>query len=133
MRWEQRIVCGLDKRTNSAGMKTLQMIVSKSNDLTHLSLLIGLLSSRLINFWCVNYLTDDINKSYLKMLPVGVFNYGNPTKSSLVNEIILSVESILKNKISLKRLNRQQKEVYFNAKSKPPINRLMHLFMSCMD
>ena len=27
MRWKQRIVCGLDERTNSAGMKTLQIIV----------------------------------------------------------------------------------------------------------
>ncbi len=30
MRWKQRIVCGIDQRANSAGMKTLQIVVSKN-------------------------------------------------------------------------------------------------------
>lgn len=72
MRWKQRIVCGLDERTNSAAMKTLQMIVSQADDKNELRQLQGMLSSTLINFWCVNYLSDDMNKSYLENLPVAL-------------------------------------------------------------
>ena len=70
LRWMQRIVSAFDERTNSAGMKTLQLVVSKSNDRNNLLFLSTLLSSKLINFWCSDYLVDDMNQSYLEKLPI---------------------------------------------------------------
>jgi len=70
MRWKQRIVSGLDERLNSGGMKTLQVVISTSDDLNDLKFLQGLLASKLMNFWCINYLADDMNQSYLEKLPI---------------------------------------------------------------
>ena len=70
LRWRQRLVCALDPRRDSAGMKTLQVIVHKRDQLGRLCFLLGLLNSRLLNWWCVNYLADDMNKSYLSMIPL---------------------------------------------------------------
>jgi hypothetical protein len=54
MRWKQRIVTVFDERKNSAGMKTLQIIVSATDDSNALKYLSGILASKLINFWCIN-------------------------------------------------------------------------------
>jgi hypothetical protein len=70
MRWKQRLVCGLDERTNSAGMKTLQVIASTSDNLSDLKYLLAILAPSLINFWCTNYLADDMNQSYLEKIPI---------------------------------------------------------------
>ncbi len=70
LRWKQRIVSALDERINSASTKTLQLIVSKNSDLKLLKALQAVLSSKIINFWCSNYLSDDMNQSYLEQLPV---------------------------------------------------------------
>jgi len=72
MRWVRRIICGLDERRNSAGMKTLQVIVSRTDDLDELKCLLGVLASSSIQYWCVNYLADDMNESYLRKLPVAL-------------------------------------------------------------
>jgi type I restriction-modification system DNA methylase subunit len=69
-RWKQRIVCGFDPRINSSSLKTLQIIISNKNDGDQLSLLQAILSSKLINFWCVNFLVDDMNQSYLEKIPL---------------------------------------------------------------
>ena len=74
LRWEQRLVTSFDIRNNSASMKTLQVIVSVDDNLCDLMFLQGILSSSLINFWCTNYLADDMNKSYLEKIPVPEFN-----------------------------------------------------------
>ena len=68
MRWKQRLVCTIDERSNSAGMKTLQVIVSNNDDLQKLYYLLGTLCSSLINYYCINFLADDLNKSYLGMV-----------------------------------------------------------------
>jgi len=70
LRWKQRLVTCLDSRTCSAGMKTLQVIVSTQDSIPDLAFLQGVLSSSLINFYCVNYLADDMNKTYLESIPV---------------------------------------------------------------
>lgn len=69
LRWKQRIVSALDERTHSASTKTLQLIVSKNNDLNLLKALQAVLSSKIVNFWCSNYLSDDMNQSYLEQIP----------------------------------------------------------------
>lgn len=70
LRWKQRLVCGYDPRTNSGAMKTLQVLVSSTDDTKVLLYLWAVLNSRLINFWCTNYLADDMNKSYLQRIPI---------------------------------------------------------------
>lgn len=47
MRWKQRIVSAFDIRTNSAGMKTLQIIVSPADKTSDLKYLQAILASRL--------------------------------------------------------------------------------------
>ncbi len=89
MRWKQRLVCAFDERTNSAGMKTLQIIVSPSDNECDLKYLSGVLSSKLINYWCINYLSDDLNQSFLEKIPIVV------DKTNLCEQIALFVEKMI--------------------------------------
>lgn len=93
MRWQRRLVCGVDERTNSAGMKTLQIIISTSDSLNDLKYLQGILASRLINYWCVNYLADDMNQSYLEKIPIHLTN-GSLNKA-LDNKMISLVDQMI--------------------------------------
>ncbi len=104
MRWKQRIVCGLDDRANSAGMKTLQVVVSTSDNLSDLKYLSAVLASSLINFWCINYLADDMNQSYLEKIPVHLANLNDPTEKAQYGKIVLLIDQILS-------LNKQLPEV----------------------
>lgn len=70
LRWRQRLVAAFDPRNNSAGMKTLQIIVSRTDNQQNLLYLSALLDSRLMNFWCTDFLVDDMNQSYLERLPI---------------------------------------------------------------
>lgn len=88
MRWKQRIVCGFDNRENSASLKTLQIIVSRSKNQNHLKALQGILSSRLINYWCINFLVDDMNQSYLENIPMPEF------KGQNLKQLVSKVERI---------------------------------------
>jgi len=95
MRWLQRIVCGFDERTNSAGMKTLQAIVSTTDNKQELKYLQGVLSSRLVNFWCINYLADDMNKSYLQKLPICSIDFDNSTEKARHDQMLELVERMV--------------------------------------
>lgn len=95
MRWKQRIVCGLDERTNSAGMKTLQVVVSTTDSLEELKYLLGILASSLINFWCINYLADDMNQSYLEKLPIRTINFSNFTDKARHDRMVALVDQML--------------------------------------
>jgi predicted type IV restriction endonuclease len=95
MRWQQRLVCGFDTRTNSAGMKTLQVIVSTTDNLADLKYLVGILASRLINFWCLNYLADDMNQSYLEKLPIRTIDFSNRSDKAKYNKMVSFVEQML--------------------------------------
>ncbi len=92
MRWIQRIVSAFDERNISAGMKTLQIVISSSNNRDNLLFLSTLLSSKLINFWCSNYLVDDMNQSYLEKIPVRKIEFttsNSRRQDSLQNAIAL--------------------------------------------
>jgi len=104
MRWRQRIVCGLDERTNSAGMKTLQVVVSTSDNLSDLKCLSAILASSLINYWCINYLADDMNQSYLEKIPIRLADMNDRAEKSRYDKIVLLVDQMLS-------LNRQLPEV----------------------
>jgi hypothetical protein len=95
MRWKQRIVCAFDERTNSAGMKTLQVIVSINDDIQDLKFVSAILSSRLLNFWCENYLTDDLNQSYLEKIPIPAIDIANSTHKIRYLKTIRLVDSML--------------------------------------
>jgi type I restriction-modification system DNA methylase subunit len=106
LRWKQRLVTSIDFRNNSSGMKTLQLIVSVSDDLPDLLFLQGILSSSLINFWCTNYLADDMNKSYLEKIPIPEPNH----QLSVLSEQMLELHkklSKIKNPDEKTRIQRQ--------------------------
>ena len=78
LRWEHRLIATPDYRSNSAGMKTLQVIVSSAQGQLDLAFMCSLLCSTLFNFWCVNYLSDDMNQSYLEKLPIRRIDFTTP-------------------------------------------------------
>ena len=94
MRWKQRIVSGIDERTNSAGMKTLQTIVSQTGNLSDLKYLQAILSSKLINYWCINYLADDMNKSYLEKAPIRIINFSDSTDREQYDAMVTMVSKM---------------------------------------
>lgn len=95
MRWQQRIVSSFDSRKNSAGMKTLQIIVSPNDDEKELKYLSGILSSKLINFWCINYLADDMNQSHLERIPIRTIDFSNPAEASAHEKMVGLVNQML--------------------------------------
>jgi hypothetical protein len=94
MRWRQRIVSAIDLRRNTAGMKTLQIIISPSDDVHDLKYLQGLLASRLMNFWCINYLADDLNQTYLENLPIRILDLSHPDELQLRDQTVLLVDRL---------------------------------------
>lgn len=76
-------------------MKTLQVIVSLKDDLGSLKYLLGILSSQLINFWCINYLADDMNKSYLQQLPIRPINFDDPADAARYEQVVSLVDRML--------------------------------------
>ncbi|WP_456473778.1 Eco57I restriction-modification methylase domain-containing protein [Candidatus Pyrohabitans sp.] len=78
LRWKQRIVASFDERPYSAGMKTLQLIISPNDNISDLKFLCSILCSKLINYWCTDYLVDDMNQSYLEKLPIRRINFITP-------------------------------------------------------
>ena len=95
MRWKQRLVCTMDERCNSAGMKTLQMIVSNNDNRKELSYLLGILCSSLINYYCINFLADDLNKSYLAKIPIHTIDFFNPEDVAKHDKMVSLVEQML--------------------------------------
>jgi hypothetical protein len=96
MRWKQRLVCGYDARGSSAGMKTLQAIVSPRDSKAALECLQGVLASRLMNFWCINFLSDDMNQTYLEALPIPSIVYDRKADAGRHDKMVALVERMLK-------------------------------------
>ncbi len=88
MRWKQRLVCAFDERQNSAGMKTLQTIVSNKDRKSDLIFLLGILNSKLMNYYCTNFLADDMNKSYLLKLPICPIDHADVAHYARMNALI---------------------------------------------
>jgi hypothetical protein len=107
MRWKQRIVCAFDERTNSSGMKTLQVIVSPSNNVSDLKYLSAILASSLINFWCINFLADDMNQSYLEKIPICLPLLNDVTDKSRYDKIIYNIDQM---HLLLKKLSQAKTE-----------------------
>lgn len=89
MRWKQRLVCAFDERTNTAGMKTLQIIVSPNDNQDDLKYLSGILASKMVNYWCINYLSDDLNQSFLEKIPI------SQTDTFLYRQMVSYVDQML--------------------------------------
>jgi hypothetical protein len=75
-------------------MKTLQTIVS-SGGIAGLKYLQGILASRLINFWCVNYLADDMNKAYLEKIPIRTIDFTDPDDVAPHDRMVALVTQML--------------------------------------
>jgi hypothetical protein len=95
MRWKQRIVCAYDERRNSAAMKTLQVVVSPTDDENSLKYISAILASKLVNYWCINYLADDMNQSYLTRIPIRPINFSDPADKARHDRMVQLVESML--------------------------------------
>jgi len=64
-----RLVCAVDN-LKIACMKTLQFIYNRNDKDDDLFYLMIILNSNLMEFYTLNYLTDDYNKSFLELLPL---------------------------------------------------------------
>ncbi len=120
MRWERRIVSSVDERTNSAGMKTLQSIVSSGNNVSDLYFLQSILSSRLINFWCVNYLSDDMNQSYLSRIPIMIPQNEEEGDIKIKNDIVAAFGQMI-------QLIRDKQDLRLQAQINHVNNRIIHI------
>ncbi len=116
MRWKQRIVCSFDLRANSAGMKTLQVIISPNDDTHLLKYLSGILSSTLMNFYCINYLADDLNQSYLEKLPIRTINFSDPKDKAHHDKMVNLVEQMLSAKQQLANAHSERDTNYYENK-----------------
>jgi len=95
MSLKKRLVVAFDERTNSAAMKTLQMIISPNDNQKILMYLSALLGSKLMNFWSLNYLADDMNQSYLSKIPIRTIDFSNSTDNEYYKKIISLVSKML--------------------------------------
>lgn len=64
-----RLICAVDNLKLPC-MKTLQFIYNKNDKNDNLFYLMVILNSNLMEFFAINYLTDDLNKSFLELLPI---------------------------------------------------------------
>ncbi len=64
-----RLICAVDN-LKIVCMKTLQFIYNENNKEADLFYLMSVLNSNLMEFYTLNYLTDDCNKSFLELLPL---------------------------------------------------------------
>lgn len=76
-------------------MKTLQIIVSPKDKVEDLVYLLGILSSSIMNYYCINYLADDMNKSYLSKLPIRTIDPSNPADVARHDRMVALVEGML--------------------------------------
>jgi len=95
MRWRQRIVSTVDHRRNSAAMKTCQMIRAAGDNVNKLAYLQGILASKLTNFWCENYLVDDMNQTYLEQLPIRTIDFSDKRDKARHDKMVSLVEKML--------------------------------------
>ena len=70
-------------------MKTLQIVVSPNDNKNDLKYLSALISSKLINYWCINYLSDDLNQSFLEKIPISL------NDTNLYKQIVAATEQML--------------------------------------
>jgi predicted RNA methylase len=96
LRWKQRIVCAFDESKNSAGMKTLQVVISTTDSINDLKYLQGVMASKLINFWCINFLVDDMNQTYLEQLPIRTIDPANAADVAAHDRIVALVDDMLR-------------------------------------
>ncbi len=110
MRWKRRLICSFDARRNTSGMKTLQIIISRNDDEESLKYLLALISSKLLNFWCENYLTDDLNKSYLEKLPIYQIDFDNKKDVSRHGQMVAYVDTMLELNKKLPKLKTEHEK-----------------------
>lgn len=82
-----------------ATLKTVQQIYFTKNHTKYLKFIVGLLNSKLLNFYCSHFLVDDINKDYIGNFPI-------PKKidNSLVEQFAQKVEFISKCKSEIENM-----------------------------
>lgn len=97
---KDRIIAAYDD-TGIFNLKTLQILNLKEDSKFDLKFFLGILNSKLMNFYCQHYLSDDMNKRYLQGLKIIL-----PEKRKEDKKIIDLVEKILS-------LNKRLNEIGF--------------------
>ena len=95
-------------------MKTLQTIVSLQNVDAELKYLSAILSSSLINFWCINYLADDMNQTYLEKVPV--YSTNGPVDTARRIKMVRLVDQMLDSKKQLAAAQSDKDKSYYENK-----------------
>lgn len=116
MRWKQRIVSGFDDRRNSGGMKTLQIIVSSKDSQDGLKYLQAILASKLVNYWCINFLADDMNQTYLEQLPIRMIDFDDASDKTRHDRIVQLVDQMLEAKKQLATAQTEKVQTYFEKR-----------------
>lgn len=92
---KQRIIAALEKNKR-ATLKTLQQVYFNGISDYKIEFLLGIINSKLINFYCNNFLVDDLNKEYLEMLPI--INLGeNMNKQEKLVKLVKAMLDLNKN------------------------------------
>jgi hypothetical protein len=76
-------------------MKTLQIIISQEDDESALKYLLAILSSKLINYCCINYLADDMNQTYLEQIPIRKIDFSKSADKTLNDKLVEFVDKML--------------------------------------
>ena len=97
-------------------MKTLQVITSVDDNTRDLKYLLGILASSLVNFWCVNYLADDMNQSYLAKLPIRPINLLDANDKARYDAMVAKVEVIMDTKKKLAKAKTDKDKTYYENK-----------------
>ena len=89
-----RIIASFENRKR-ATLKTLQQIFFEKKSLYSLKYILGILNSKLLNFYCNHFLIDDINKKYLNQLPIRTIDFSNPDDVKQHDRMVSLVEEML--------------------------------------
>lgn len=89
-----RIVAGFEDNKRVA-LKTLQQIYLSCKSQISLKYILGILNSRLINYYCSHFLVDDINKEYLSQIPIRLINLSNKEEKAVYGKLVGLVNVII--------------------------------------
>lgn len=90
----ERIVASIENKKRPT-LKTLQQIYFRAKSMVDLKYMLGLLNSRVMNYYCNHFLIDDINKEYLLQLPIYKIDFAHHKDKKFHDKIVALVEVML--------------------------------------
>jgi type I restriction-modification system DNA methylase subunit len=90
----QRIVAAFEDNKR-ATLKTLQQIFFTKKEKYNLKFILGILNSKIVNYYCNHFLIDDLNKYYLENLPIRTIDFNNPGDVKMHDEMVHLVDRMM--------------------------------------